>query len=194
MSWHYYNLRAFQVFFWDMVNYLCSTYGCDDGQTEDDGVVDGYEFYDRGFDKPDWEEADVSAVDGIGLEYASEFNLDAMYMYLGAAMAFMLFYFVIGAVYRGRIRAKYGIAGSFCGDCWFHFCCHCCSVHQMARQVDTNVYGSQNGAYAMVQQPQSVPEAYVVSVADPPKYGQVVVSSIAAPVVYAQPPNPHAIN
>eukprot|EP01115_Flamella_aegyptia_P008614 TRINITY_DN3594_c0_g1_i1.p1 TRINITY_DN3594_c0_g1~~TRINITY_DN3594_c0_g1_i1.p1 ORF type:complete len:123 (+),score=32.52 TRINITY_DN3594_c0_g1_i1:35-370(+) len=37
---------------------------------------------------------------------------------------------------RGKIREKYGIEGSGCGDCMASFCCGICSISQQPRQLD----------------------------------------------------------
>lgn len=52
----------------------------------------------------------------------------------GATMA------AIAAYYRGKIREKYLIEGSFWSDCLIHFWCACCAIAQEARHVDTD-YG-----------------------------------------------------
>lgn len=52
----------------------------------------------------------------------------------GATMA------AIAAYYRGKIREKYLIEGSFWSDFLIHFWCGCCAIAQEARHVDTD-YG-----------------------------------------------------
>lgn len=42
---------------------------------------------------------------------------------------------VIGCVYRGKLREKYGLGRSPIMDLFAHWCCSCCAVTQEARQV-----------------------------------------------------------
>ena len=54
--------------------------------------------------------------------------------------SFSLFFLLGMIVYllRGQIRRDQHIAGSETGDVFCSFCCICCSVHQLAHQVDMN--------------------------------------------------------
>lgn len=45
----------------------------------------------------------------------------------------------LGTAYRGKIRARFGIDGSTCGDCLLHTFCNCCAVAQEARHVDRDL-------------------------------------------------------
>lgn len=56
--------------------------------------------------------------------------------YLGAWVCLILSKILIAVVIRGRVRAKYGIAGSVCEDTCCHVFCHTCAIAQEGYTVD----------------------------------------------------------
>ncbi|CAM6127152.1 unnamed protein product [Calypogeia fissa] len=67
--------------------------------------------------------------------------------------------------YRGRLRQKFGLPASPCGDCLTDCCCLCCSNCQVYRELDNRginpKLGYENVRQVYEQPPQAPPQQYM---------------------------------
>ncbi|KAL8172080.1 hypothetical protein V2J09_023884 [Rumex salicifolius] len=47
---------------------------------------------------------------------------------------------IYSCMYRTKMRQQYGIPGDQVGDCCLHFCCECCAISQMSRELTIRGY------------------------------------------------------
>ncbi|KAG8098841.1 hypothetical protein GUJ93_ZPchr0013g37427 [Zizania palustris] len=50
------------------------------------------------------------------------------------------FQWIYSSMYRGKLRAQYGITGGPCGDCCVHFFCERCALRQEYRELVARGY------------------------------------------------------
>ena len=79
----------------------------------------------------------------LNVAYPGTYGTDAVESYgaiyfvlLSLMVAAHLSFVAVGAYYRGKMRAEYGVRGNGAEDCCWHLCCGCCAIAQEARHVD----------------------------------------------------------